>query len=326
MRSATDSVGERIQNPEGAVASVRGMRIGIFAGDVSGDGAIDKIVASATEAAEQGFPSFWLPQIFGADALTVIGALGREVPGIDLGTAVIPTYPRHPAMLAAQALTANALAGGRLLLGIGLSHQFVIEQIFKMSFDKPVRHMREYLSILRPLIHERSASFEGETVGAQVGVDIPGAEPCPILVAALGPQMLKLAGKLADGTITWMTGPNTLADHIVPTMAASAAEHGREAPRIIAGVPICVTDDVDASRERVGQALVTYGFLPSYRAMLDREGLGGPGDFALLGDEATVAAGLATYDHAGVDDLLAADVSATSDERTRTRELLRSLL
>ncbi len=165
-----------------------------------------------------------------------------------------------------------------------------------MSFDKPVRHMREYLSILRPLIHERSASFEGETLGAQVGLDIPGAEPCPILVAALGPQMLQLAGRLADGTITWMTGPNTLSDHIVPTISASAAEHGRAAPRVIAGVPICVTDDVDASRERVGQALVTYGFLPSYRAMLDREGLGGPGDFALLGDEATVAAGLATYD------------------------------
>ena len=302
------------------------MRIGIFAGDVSGAGGVDAIVGEAVRTAEQGFPSLWLPQIFGVDAITLAGVIGREVPGIELGTAVVPTYPRHPMMLAQQALTTNVLAGGRFTLGIGLSHQFVIEQIMKMSFDKPVRHMREYLSILRPLIHEGSVSFEGETLGCQAGIDVPGAEPCPILVAALGPMMLKLAGELADGTITWMTGPNTLSDHIRPTIAASAEQHGRPVPRIVAGVPICVTDDVDATRERAAQALVTYGFLPSYRAMLDREGLGGPADFALIGDEATVAAGIKGYEGAGVDDLLAAEMGATESEQTRTRDLLRTLL
>ena len=302
------------------------MRIGIFTGDVSGSGGIDAIVGAARQAADDGFPSLWLPQIFGVDALTVAAVIGREVPEIELGTAVVPTYPRHPMMLAQQALTTNALAGGRLILGIGLSHQIVIESMMGMSFDKPVRHMREYLSILGPLVHERTVSFTGETLSANATIDVPGAPPCPILVAALGPQMLAVAGRLADGTITWMTGPATLSGHTIPTIGAAAEAAGRPKPRCVAGVPVCVTDDVEGTRARAAKALVAYGFLPSYRAMLDREGLEGPADFALIGDEATVAAGIGEYDTAGVDDLLAADLSATPTERERTRALLRTLL
>lgn len=302
------------------------MRIGIFTGDVTGNASIDGIVAEAKRVAEQGFPSLWLPQIFGADAITVAAVIGREVPGIELGTAVVPTFPRHPMMLAQQALTANAITGGRFTLGVGLSHQIVIEQMFKQSFDKPLRHMREYLSVLRPLIHDRAVSFEGETLGAQSAIDIPGATPCPILIAALGPKMLELAGQMAEGTITWMTGPKTLANHTIPTIANSADAAGREKPRIVVGVPVCVTDDVEGTRARAAQALVAYGFLPSYRAMLDREGLEGPADFAVIGDEATVQAGLEEYGAVGVDDLLAAEIAATDDERQRTRDLLRSLI
>lgn len=302
------------------------MRIGIFTGDVTGNSNIDGIVNDARTAAEQGFPSVWLPQIFGADAITVAAVVGREVDGIELGTAVVPTYPRHPMMLAQQALTANAITGGRFTLGIGLSHQIVIEQMFKQSFDKPLRHMREYLSVLRPLIHDRAVSFEGETLGAQSAIDVPGAAPCPILIAALGPKMLELAGQQAEGTITWMTGPKTLANHTIPTIANSAEKAGRDKPRIVVGVPICVTDDVAGTRERAAKALVAYGFLPSYRAMLDREGLEGPADFAIIGDEETVRAGIAEYDAVGVDDLLAAEIAATDGERQRTRDLLRTLL
>lgn len=302
------------------------MRIGIFVGDVTGDGGIDAIAAATRQAADQGFPSVWLPQIFGADAVTVAGVLGREVPGIELGTAVVPTYPRHPMVLAQQALTTSALTGARFSLGIGLSHQLVIEQVMRMSFDRPLRHLREYLSILRPLIHERTVSFQGETMGCNATIDVPGAAPCPILVAALGPKMLRLAGQLAEGTITWMTGPNTLAGHTIPTISASAAEHGRPTPRIIAGIPVCVTSDVDGTRRRAAQALVAYGFLPSYRAMLDREGLEGPADLALIGDEATVLAGIRTYADAGVDDLLVAELGASPEERQRTRDVLRALL
>src|SRR5687768_17301013 len=226
------------------------MRIGIFAGDSSAGGTVDDIVHAAHTAAAEGFSSFWLPQIFGADAITMAGVIGREVPALEVGTAVVPTYPRHPLMLAQQALTANALSGGHFTLGIGLSHQLVIETIMGLSFEKPLRHMREYLSILRPLIHERTVSFTGETMSSQATVDIKGADPCPILVAALGPKMLALAGELTEGTITWMTGTDTLANHTIPTITASAEAHGRPAPRIAAGIPICVTDDPDGARQR----------------------------------------------------------------------------
>jgi F420-dependent oxidoreductase-like protein len=300
------------------------MRIGIFAGTAA-TGDVNDIIAMAHTVADEGFPSYWLPQIFGADAITVASVIGREVPDLELGTAVVPTYPRHPLMLAQQALTANALAGGRFTLGIGLSHQLVIETIMGLSFEKPVRHMREYLSILRPLIHDRAIDFKGETMRTQAAIDIQGAEPCPILVAALGPKMLQLAGQMADGTITWMTGTDTLANHTVPTITASAEAHGRPAPRIAAGIPICVTDDPDDARQRAAGVFAVYGILPSYRAMLDREGLAGPADLALVGGEDEVSAGVERYAASGVTDFLAVEFG-TPDELARTRALLRTLL
>jgi len=302
------------------------MRIGIFAGDVAGQAAVDELVAWTAEVHDQGFPSIWLPQIFGLDAITIAGVIGREVPDIEIGTAVVPTYPRHPMMLAQQALTTNLLTGGRFSLGIGLSHQFVIETIMGMSFEKPLRHMREYLSILGPLVREGTVSFSGETMSCNATVDITGAQPCPILVAALGPQMLQLTGAVADGTITWMTGPQTLADHTTPTITAAASANGRPSPRILAGIPICVTDDAAGARERAATQFSIYGFLPSYRAMLDREGLEGPADIAIVGDEATVRFGIERFADSGVTDLLAVEFSTDPAERTRTRDLLRSLL
>lgn len=301
------------------------MRIGIFSGDSSGTGGVEDIVKSAHTVAAEGFSSFWLPQIFGMDAITVAGVIGREVPALEVGTAVVPTYPRHPLMLAQQALTANALCGGHFTLGIGLSHQLVIEKVMGLSFDRPVRHMREYLSILGPLIRERTVAFTGETMSTQVTIDIRDAQTCPILIAALGPKMLDLAGELADGTITWMTGVDTLAGHIIPTISASAERHGRPAPRVAAGIPICVTDDPVAARERAAAAFAIYGILPSYRAMLDREGLEGPADLALVGGEDEVLAGLDRYAATGLTDFLAVEFG-DDDERHRTRHLLRGLL
>jgi F420-dependent oxidoreductase-like protein len=302
------------------------MRIGIFAGDVSATGNVGEVVDAAHRVAAEGFSSFWLPQIFGADAITLAGVIGREVPALEVGTAVVPTYPRHPMMLAQQALTANALAGGRFTLGIGLSHQLVIEQIMGLSFDKPVRHMREYLSVLGPLLREGTVAFTGETLRVAGTVDVRGAEPCPVLIAALGPKMLALAGELADGTVTWMTGPDTIANHIVPNLRASAERHGRPQPRVVAGVPICVTDDVDAARQRAAVVFQIYGILPSYRAMLDREGLEGPADLAIVGDEDEVAAGLERFAAAGVQDFLAVEFGADAAEARRTRDFLRGLL
>ncbi|HEY3722920.1 MAG TPA: LLM class F420-dependent oxidoreductase [Acidimicrobiia bacterium] len=299
------------------------MRIGIFGGEPA---SIDAAVEQAREAAGQGFTGYWVSQIFGFDALSVLAVVGREVPGIQVGTGVVPTYPRHPMMLAQQALTVNVAAGGRLVLGIGLSHQVVIESMYGLSFDKPVRHMREYLSILMPLIETGSVSFTGETLSANATINVPGSSPCPVLVAALGPNMLELAGTLTDGTMTWMTGPDTLGSLTVPTITKAASAAGRPAPRIGAGMPVCVTDDVAAARERAAQVFQVYGVLPSYRAMLDREGAAGPADVAIVGSEQEVAAGIARLADAGVTDFAAVEFGAGGDERRRTRELLRSLL
>jgi len=302
------------------------MRIGIFGGDVSSGGTIDDVVESARTAADQGFATYWLPQIFGFDALTALAVVGREVPGIELGTSVIPTYPRHPMMLAAQALTTQAASGGRLALGIGLSHQIVIEGMYGYSFEKPVRHMREYLEILLPLIQKGSVSFQGETLSANGGLQIPGAAPGPVLLAALGPKMLELAGGVADGTITWMTGPATLEEHTVPAITAAAEGAGRPAPRVCAGLPVCVTDDVEAARRRAAKVFEIYGSLPSYRAMLDREGAEGPADVAIAGDETMVTDALKRLADVGTTDYLAAEFGSSETERARTREVLRSLL
>jgi 5,10-methylenetetrahydromethanopterin reductase len=299
------------------------MRIGIFGGEPAG---IDAAVDIARAAAEQGFHGYWIPQIFGVDALTTLAVVGREVPGIELGTGVVPTYPRHPMMLAAQALTVQNASNGRLVLGIGLSHKMVIENMFGYSFDKPVRHMHEYLTILMSLLQTGSASFTGETLTANGSVSVPGATPCPVLVAALGPQMLKLAGTIADGTVTWMTGAATLTDLTVPTITKAAAEAGRPAPRIGVSLPVCVTSDPDAVRARAAEVFQIYGILPSYRAMLDREGAAGPEDVAIIGTEAEVQAGIQRVANAGATDFVAAEFASDPDERTRTRELLRSLL
>ncbi len=305
------------------------MRIGIFGGELGGGtGGFDELVTSVQTAAEDGFHTFWAPQIFGLDALTALAVVGHEVDGIELGTAVVPTYPRHPMMMAAQALTVQKASNGRLALGIGLSHQVVVESMWGLSFDKPVRHMREYLSILRPLLYGESVSERGETLTFNGGltIDNPAGAP-PILVAALGTQMLNLTGRLADGTITWMTGPSTLKEHTVPTLRSAAAAAGRpEAVRVVAGLPVCVTDDPGAARDRAAKVFSVYGQLPSYRAMLDREGAEGPADVALCGDEATVRAGIARLEEAGVTDFCAAEFASSDVERGRTRDLLRSLL
>lgn len=305
------------------------MRIGIFGG-LAATGSIDDVVDDVRTAQEQGFPSYWVPQIFGYDALTLLAVVGRETGGaqgrIELGTSVVPTYPRHPAMLAAQSLTTQKAAGGRFTLGIGLSHQPVIEHMFGMSFDKPVRHLREYLDILMPLVNGEPVSATGETLSANLALDIPDPEPVPVMVAALGPQMLRLAGARAAGTITWMTGPKTLESHTGPELRRAAEQAGNPEPRIAAGIPICVTDDVGGARERAAKVFAVYGQLPSYRAMLDREGLDGPADLAFIGDEDTVSERIRGMADAGVTDLAANEFGSTPDERSRTRDLLRSLL
>jgi F420-dependent oxidoreductase-like protein len=264
-------------------------------------------------------------QIFAWDALTLLAVAGREVPRIELGTAVVPTYPRHPSVLAGQALTTQAAIGGRLLLGIGLSHQVVVEGMWGYSYDKPARHMREYLDALLPMLRGESAAVDGKTLKAVGSVTVPGVGAPPVLLAALAPRMLHLAGTVADGTVTWMTGAQTLDSHIVPGITAAAKEAGRPAPRIVSSLPVCVTDDPPAARQKAAQVFAIYGQLPSYRAMLDKEGAEGPADVAIAGDEAVVTAEIGRLADAGVTDFAAA-AFGSKDERARTIDVLTGLL
>ena len=297
------------------------MEIAVFGFDPT----VEALETSLREAAEQGFPSFWMPQIFGMDALTAIAVAAKDVPNIKVGTSVIPTYPRHPMVLAQQALTTQSVIGGRLQLGIGLSHQPVVEGMWGISFDKPVRHMSDYLSILTPLLNDRRVSFSGEALTGRGEITPPPADAPPVLVAALGPQMLRLAGRVADGTITWMTGPETIRTLTAPTINTAAQEAGRPAPEVMMGLPVCVTDDVDAARERADRDYAIYGQLPSYRAMLDREGAATPADVAIIGDAGEVAGRIAALADCGVT-TFAASAFGSPDEIAATREVMISLL
>lgn len=302
------------------------MRIGSSAGDGMGRGAPDVIRKDATEAVEDGLSTFVLPNIFGVDALTMLVGMAPEVPGIKLGVGVVPVQPRHPLALAQQAMTAQVLTGGRLVLGVGLSHQMVIEAMFGLSFEKPAAYMEEYLTALTSLIRNRGVAFAGERITANGTIDIPGYEPCPVFVAALGPRMLKVAGTLADGTSLWMCGLNTVKDHIVPTINAAAEAAGRDAaPEVQMALPVCVTDDEAAARQKAGAVFAMYGMLPSYRAMLDREGVGGPADVAIVGNEDQVAEQIRAFGDAGATEFLAVNYSEDPDEHERTRSVLRTL-
>ncbi|MEO8363509.1 MAG: TIGR03564 family F420-dependent LLM class oxidoreductase [Ilumatobacteraceae bacterium] len=300
------------------------MKIGIFGGAT--DGTIGDLVSEATQVERDGFASYWVSQIFSHDALTVLAVIGRSVPRIELGTSVVPTYPRHPMMIAQQSHTVNAAIDGRLCLGIGLSHKVVIENMMGMSYDKPVRHLREYLSILGPLSKTQKVSFTGEVYSTHAELAIAGATPFGIVVAALGEQMLRVTAAMADGTLTWCTGPETLASHTVPTIRAAAVEFGRPAPRVIAALPVCVTNDVAAARERAARVFAIYGQLPSYRAMLDREGVSGPADVGIFGTKSEVEDRIMALDEIGVTDFAAVEFGATADEIGDTRALLKSLL
>ena len=287
----------------------------------AGDGVQD-IVEFAKQAEDKGFDAVWLANIFGVDAITTLAIAGWETSKIELGTAVTPTFPRHPSAIAQQALTTAAASDNRFALGIGLSHKLVIEDMLGMSYDKPARHMREYLEILAPLLRGEPAAFSGEQYSSQVALDIPGVKKVPLIIAALGPVMLKLAGEMADGTTTWVTGPKTIGEHIVPTISAAAAAAGRDAPRIVCGLPIVLTHDVDGAKETIGKQLKMYGQLPSYRAMLDREGAEGPADVALIGDEASIRNQLQTLRDAGVTDFNGAVTDVGGGEHKRTIDFL----
>ena len=303
------------------------MRIGINGTGLVQRASIDAIVDDAEKAAADGFSSYWLAEhpTGGFDALTVLSVVGQRVADIELGTAVVPTFPRHPLALAGQVLTIRTAIGDRLTLGIGLSHEVMMAQL-GIGFEKPIRHLREYLSILMPLLSDGKVAFDGEVFSCHAEIFRAPVTPCPVVVAALGPQALRVAGARTQGTTLAWVGPRTVREHIKPELVAAAEAAGRPAPRIIATLPVCVTDDVDAVRGLVTKLLAHYGELPSYRAMFDREGVDGPGQLALIGDEDFVRGKIAELADSGVTDFAATEFTPTAADRIRTRELLKAAL
>jgi len=239
---------------------------------------IDECVAHASKTAADGLDGWWLAQTGLVDALTVLALASQSAPGIELGTAVVATYPIHPTALAAKALTTQAISGGRLALGIGVNHAPIVEEVWGQSFEKPIRHIVDYLSGLQGLLEEGKSDYSGEAFTTRFEGTRPTDDPPSVLLAAMGAQMLRVAGKRTDGTLLWMTGPKTIASHISPVIRQAAEEAGRPEPRVVCSLPIAVTDDEPGMRKFVDTVLSQYGTLPSYRAMLDREGVAGPGD------------------------------------------------
>jgi len=301
------------------------MRIGINGSSLVAIGASQtQMVDHAAEAEAAGFSSYWVAQLAVPDALTVIATMGTRTSTIELGTAVIPTWPRHPLMLAGQALTVQEAIGNRLALGIGLAHKSSVESTLKVPFATPAKHMDEYLSVLLPAMVERRVSFTGDIWSGEVEAvnGAPGAEAPAVLLAAMGPRMLRLAGERTDGSILWLSGPGAVAQQIKPALDAAAAAAGRPAPRIVASVPVCVTRKPDEVRAVIGSVLAGYNDLPSYRGVMDASGAGGPADVSIVGSDDEVRAGLAAFADAGATDFAALEFFTDADEITATRALL----
>lgn len=303
------------------------MRIGLVSTVFSDPAAtLDELVADARRCEQEGFQFLSLPNIFGLDAIGTLAIAGRETTTIELATGVVPAPPRHPFAMAQQALTAQAACGGRFVLGIGLSHKLVIEDLLGLSFEQPAKQMREYLEVLMPLARGEAASFQGDLYRVNAALSVPGGAPMPVIVAALGPRMLELTGELADGTATWMTGERTLGDHIVPALSRAARQAGRPQPRVIGALPICLASDAASAREAASKIFAMYGALPSYRAMLDREGAASPGDVAIAGDERALRDALGRLRDAGVSHFAASLFDGEPGATERTRAFLRDEL
>ena len=282
------------------------------------------IVTRAQELEAAGFNKMWMPTAFGLDALTALAAAGASTERIQLGTAVVPTFPRHPVVMAQQALSVQSASRGRFTLGIGLSHKVMMEDALGLPYERPAKHMREYLEVLAPLLRGEHVSFSGDIYKVETAVTIPDVPTVSLLVAALGPAMLKLAGSFADGTITSWVGPRTLRDHIVPSLTLAAREAGRPAPQVVVGLPIALTNDTDGARAGIAQRAEWYNSLPSYRAMLDIEGAENPAEIAMVGDETTLARQLRQLADSGATEFAAQIISSEPGGAARTAEFLLS--
>jgi 5,10-methylenetetrahydromethanopterin reductase len=285
------------------------------------------IVDDIVRAEADGFGSAWSAHFSrGVDALDILAVAGVRTSRIELGVGIVPTYPRHPLALAQQVATTQAFSGGRLTLGVGVSHRPVIEDLHGLRYTRPAAHMRDYLSVLVPLLREGSVRYRGEFYQVDGGFAVPGTSPVPVLVGALSPLMVQAAGELADGVVTWLAGPRSLAEQIVPRLHAAA--RGRPAPRVVAALPLAICADASLARRAADEVFARYAGLDNYRRLLVREGVSSPGAVAIVGTEADIEHQIRRLSDVGVTELWPIVFPAGDDaagSRRQTRALLAEL-
>jgi F420-dependent oxidoreductase-like protein len=313
------------------------MRVGVMIGPERGDPArkVPRMIEDAGWADSAGLDTAWVPQIPGDfDALIAVALIGMRTERIELGTAVVPVHAQHPVALARQALSAQAAAGGRLALGLGPSHHWIVRDMLGLSYDRPAAFTRDYLDVLDAALRGPGpVDVENATFTVHNPLDLGAVGPLPVLLAALGPVMLALAGERADGTVLWMADERAVAEHVVPRISKAAASAGRPAPRVVAGIPVCLCrpSEVDAARERANRILGEAEISPNYQRLLSRGDARDVGDLCAAGDEAAIEARFRRFADAGVTDLSARllPIGHGRDElvasKHRTRDLLASL-
>ena len=313
------------------------MRIGLMTGPEKGPHRhkVAQLVADARAAEQQGFASLWIPQIPGDfDAFTAITLMGGATERIELGTAVLPIQTRHPIAMAQEALSNQAVCGGRFTLGLGTSHHWVVDGMLGLPYERPAALMRSYLQVLNAALRgPGKVDVENEHYRVHSPIDITDTTPNPVLLAALGPVMLRLAGEHASGTILWLADERAIAEHIAPRITKAAAAAGRPAPRIVAGVPIvlCARDEVDGARAWANKLLGHAEFSPNYERLLEHRDAKDVGDILAAGDESVIAARMRAFRDAGVTDFavrvlaIGRDREARVESRRRTLECVSSL-
>ncbi|GAB2978593.1 LLM class F420-dependent oxidoreductase [Amycolatopsis acidiphila] len=305
------------------------MTIGVSLITPEADNYVDATVAIARDAAKAGVRSAWFGQRLDYDAAALAGIVGREVPELHVGTSAIPVFGRHPVLVSSQAQTTQAATHGRFHLGLALGARFIVEQTFGIPFTRPIAVLREFLTALRPLLETGRADFHGEllTAAPRLSVTVPGAEPAvPVLVAAMGPQALRVTGELADGTLPYLVTPKTLGEHIVPAITAAAERAGRPAPRIVAFVAGVATSDVEGARAKALRQMAFYDQVPSYQRVVGLAGATNAGELAAIGDEEHIAAEVRRFFDAGATEVVftQTDLNGREDQR-RTFEVLGAL-
>jgi F420-dependent oxidoreductase-like protein len=277
------------------------------------DNVVEDVVAQARRAHDLGVRQIWLAQQFDHDAIALAGLVGAAVPGLGVGTSVVPINPRHPLIVASLAQTAQAASHGNFSLGLGLGAHEPERLAFGTSWPNTIGRLREHLTVLRSIFDTGAVDFRGEQFSASPAwpVKVAGGTPIPVYIAAMGPKALQVTGELADGTLPYLAGPRTISEFIEPSIAKAAADAGRPKPRIIAAVPVLVSDDIDAARNFAAEQLSLYETVPSYQKVLAREGVESAAELAAVGSADAITRQLRSYLDAGATDVVLSPLNRT---------------